>query len=62
MFTPKQDVQFWAERFKYAKKLSKPFEYRKVLSHIRASNYAQLLTAAFTVLFNERQNKRSYHK
>ena len=58
MFTPKQDVQFWAERFKYTKKLCRPFRYHKATTQLCASNYAQLLVAAFTVLFNERLKQK----
>lgn len=62
MFTPKQDVQWWAERLKMIKLMIRcsKNKYSYGYREIAKSNYAQMLTAAFTVLFNERQKKGSY--
>lgn len=61
MFTAKDNVRFWAERLKYARLCRKQWESASGWKSIEKSNYAQLLTAAFTFLFNERQPKEKYH-
>lgn len=61
MFTPRQSVQWEAERYKFIRHWIK--EMNTTTDSVRTvqmHNYAQLLAAAFTVLFNERQKKGSY--
>jgi hypothetical protein len=62
MFTPKQSVQWKAERYKSIRHWIK--EMNTTTDSVRTvqmHNYAQLLVATFNILFNERQKKGSYH-
>lgn len=60
MFTPKDDVKWWAQRVCMNRKLLR-YRFRPEIAEIAKSNYGLMLTAAFTVLFNESQKKGSYH-
>lgn len=54
MFTSQQNVHYWAKRLKYTKQIKQAFPKNSVLPTLCRLNYAWMLIAAFSVLFNER--------
>ena len=60
MFTTKQDTQWWSLRLKYTKTLLKNRKYySKGLADIAMLNYANIITCAFSHLFNQRIGRKA---
>lgn len=54
------EVAWWGTRYKFSKTW-RNHSHNKALNDLQMSNYAQLLVAVFTHLYNVRQDKGTYH-